>query len=292
MCLLPARPGWGVRYALGHDARGEVVLDSVPVRADLSTATNRDRCICIEDGDTIITNVEHLNAVLAAFGIDNTTVVLEKRGVWRRIFRRQALPLLADSTASFVAAIDEVGLVGQDVPRRVRTVVKPCELVDPARGDRVAVVPAEGLTVTCTGGYAHLGIPDATLTITVEPDAYREDISRARTLMNQYTWLPLGALRFGSRFVYPRYGLGTGVSAESMLIMVDGRALGAPRYGGTAAEFVRHKVMDFLGAMALVGPLNNCHFTVVKSSHRHDLAFFRAVAPHLTPLGAPASVAV
>ena len=133
--------------------------------------------------------------------------------------------------------------------------------------------PGRGLRVTCTAGYEHLGVPRATLEFEVAPAAYRERLSEARTLMNQYARLPAGLVRFGARFAYPRYGLGTGVSPDTMIVMERGRQIGPPRYGSPEEEFVRHKVIDFLGALALVGPLADCHFTVVKSSHRHDLNF-------------------
>ncbi len=290
--VLPARPESGLRYALGRADRDTVVLESVPVPATLETATNRDRCICLQDGDTVITNVEHLNAVFVAWGIDNATVVLEKPGLWPKLFHRQALPLLADSTEGFIAAIEAAGVVTQPAPRRPRTVSAPFELTDAQRGDSVRVEPGPGLRVTYTGGYPHLGIPDATVTLDVEPVAFRDQVSRARTLMNQYAWLPSALVRFGARLFYPRYGLGTGISEQSMLIMERGRVRGPVRYGGVADEFVRHKIIDFLGTVALAGPLEGCHFTVVKSSHRHDLAFFRALSPHLCPVAEPVPVGV
>ena len=284
VCLLPAEPGFGLRYALGREYQGRLVLDSIPIPATLATASNRDRCLCVEQNGVIITNVEHLNAVVYALGVDNAIAVLDRRGLWPKLFRRRALPLLEDSTAGFVDAIDTAGLAEQEAPRRPRTVQEPYELRDPKRGDCVRVEPADGLHVTCTAGYEHLGVEQATVDVEVRPEAYRDTVSRARTLMNQYARLPMGLLRVGARFAFPRYGLGTGVSVESMLVMQQGQPVGEPRYGTPGAELVRHKVMDFLGALALMGPLADCRFTVVKSSHRHDLAFLRELAVRLRPV--------
>ena len=290
VCILPGRSGTGLGYALGHQGPDGVVLDSVPIRAALANATNRARCICLEEAGTIMTNVEHLNAVFVVLGVDNALAVLHKPGRWRRVFRRQALPLLTDGTAGFIDAIEAAGLADQDAPRHERTVTHPYEQRDPKRGDYAAVAPGPGLRITCTAGYESLGIPEATCAIEVTPDAFTEEVSRARTLMNQGARIPWDLVRLGASVAYPRYGIGSGISDETMLIARRDRPVPDARYGSAAEELVRHKIIDFLGALALVGPVNNCHFTVVKSSHRHDLSFMRGLAYRLQAAPAVASV--
>lgn len=291
VCILPAPADYGLRYALGRAGSDGVVLDSIPVPADLDHATNRDRCICVEGNGVAVTNVEHLNAVFVALGLDNALVVLDKPGVWPKLFKRQALPLLDDSTAGFVGALADAGHAEQDATRRERTVSHSYRIEDPKTGDFAGVDPGPGLRVSCTAGYERLGIPAATLHLEITPEGYRDELSRARTLMNQYAQIPAPLLGLGAWFAYPRYGLGCGVSPATMVLMRRGRPVGEARYGGPAEELVRHKIIDFLGALALVGPVNNCHFTVVKSSHRHDLTFMRGLLRRLhEPAAAPAAV--
>jgi UDP-3-O-[3-hydroxymyristoyl] N-acetylglucosamine deacetylase len=194
------------------------------------------------DGAQVQT-IEHLLAAASGLGIDNLFVELDA----------PELPALDGSAQSFVRLMLEAGIVSQDRRRSYLKVVRPIEVID---GDkRIAIRPASKSSVTYTIDYAHPLIGRQTYDYDWSRDAFVEDIAPARTF---------GFLREVEALW--EAGLGLGGSLQNTLILSEEGILNEDglRF---ADEFVRHKILDLMGDMMLLGLPIIGEIEAVRSGH-------------------------
>jgi len=207
-----------------------------------------------QDGVTVRT-VEHLLAALAGLGIDNATIVLEG----------DELPILDGSALPWVTAIAQVGTVAQGGP-------SPPQLLQPVtvqQGDGfVSAVPGDRLQFTYGIDFPTAAIGRQWRTWCPDTEPFAEVIAPARTFTLQQFIAPLRAA-----------GLIAGGSLENAIVCDDEQWLNPPlRF---ADEPCRHKLLDLVGDLSLLGPLPPMHVVAYKASHALHVAWARAVAPHL-----------
>jgi UDP-3-O-[3-hydroxymyristoyl] N-acetylglucosamine deacetylase len=241
LSLKPAPADFGIRFR-----RADLGGVDVPARAhhvggiNYATGLSRD-AVRVE-------TVEHLLSALVSLGVDNATVELNSPEV----------PIMDGSAAPFVYLIQEAGVKRLDAPRRYLKVQRPISLT---RGDkRIAIYPSDHFKVTYSIAFDHPLLRHQSRTIRMTPDAFVDEIAPART----FTFLKeVEMLR--------QQGLALGGSLENAIVIGDTGILNnALRFDD---EFVRHKILDVIGDMALVGYPLIGHLVAHRGGHALHTAF-------------------
>jgi UDP-3-O-[3-hydroxymyristoyl] N-acetylglucosamine deacetylase len=189
-----------------------------------------------------VDTVEHLLAALVSLGIDNVTVELNSPEV----------PIMDGSSAPFIYLIQEAGIKKQAQRRRYLKVHRPISL---SRGDkRIALYPSEHFKVTYSIAFDHPLLRHQARTIRITADTFVEEIAPART----FTFLKeVEMLR--------QQGLALGGSLENAVVIGETGVLNnGLRFDD---EFVRHKILDVIGDMALVGHPVIGHLVAHRGGH-------------------------
>lgn len=212
------------------------------VKAHLSNVTNTMRATTLEDGEAKVFTVEHVLSALNGLQIDNCIIEMDS-----------AEPPVADgSSLNFVELIQQAGVKELDEPRQ-ELVVHKQHLVQ--ENDKfIAIVPYDGFRITFTSINPHplLGVQFFDAEITKE--SYIKEIAYARTIA------------FTEELdMMKKLGLGKGGTLENVVVYDKTGCLSVPRVDD---ELVRHKVLDVIGDMAMIGRPLRGHIIAVKSSHK------------------------
>jgi UDP-3-O-[3-hydroxymyristoyl] N-acetylglucosamine deacetylase len=250
MTLRPAQPDTGIVF---HrlDLPGAV---SIPARADLVGETRL--CSCLVSGEVKIYTVEHLMSALAGLGVDNAYVDLDGPEV----------PIMDGSAAPFVLLVQQAGLEEQAAPKRFLRVKKRIEA---RSGDKwAALEPYEGFSLSFSIVYKHAVIEKSNTTLSVDfaTTSYLKEVARARTYGFMHDIEDLRDV-----------GLALGGGLENAIVMDDHRVLNTEglRFGD---EFIRHKILDAIGDLYLLGRPLLAAFSAHKSGHALNNQLLRALA--------------
>ncbi|MCE2970334.1 MAG: UDP-3-O-acyl-N-acetylglucosamine deacetylase [Burkholderiales bacterium] len=206
------------------------------------------------DGATIAT-VEHLASALAGLGIDNCHIDVDAGEI----------PVMDGSAASFVFLIQSAGVVELNAPRRFVRVKKPVRIED---GDKWAqLAPHFGYKLSFSIDFKHPAI-DATeqhVEVDLARDPYVTAVARARTFgfVNE-----VEALR--------AMGLGQGGNLENLIVMDEYRVLNVDGLR-SGDEFAKHKLLDAMGDMAMLGHPLLAAYSAHKSGHAINNKLLRAL---------------
>jgi UDP-3-O-[3-hydroxymyristoyl] N-acetylglucosamine deacetylase len=174
------------------------------------------------------------------------------------------VPIMDGSAAAFVTAIDQVGVVTLPAPRRYIQVLKSVRVArDGCIGE---LLPAlRGLRVECEIEFDHALIGRQSLAVDVEPDLFRRELARARTF---------GFMRDVAKLWSAGYALGA--SFENTVVVAENRVLNVEgmRYPD---EFVRHKIVDAIGDLALAGAPLIGAYRSVRGGHKLNHAVISAL---------------
>jgi len=241
LSLKPAPAHSGIRFRRS-DLGGVEVPAQVHHVGGINYATGLSR-------DAVrVDTVEHLLAALVSLGVDNAVVELNSPEV----------PIMDGSAAPFVYLIQEAGVKRLDAPRSYLKVHRPMSLT---RGDkRIAIYPSDHFKVTYSIAFDHPLLRHQSRTIRLTPDAFIDEIAPART----FTFLKeVEMLR--------QQGLALGGSLENAIVVGDTGVLNnALRFDD---EFVRHKILDVIGDMALIGYPLIGHLVAHRGGHALHTAF-------------------
>ncbi|MGC2414464.1 MAG: UDP-3-O-acyl-N-acetylglucosamine deacetylase [Stellaceae bacterium] len=236
MTLRPAPPDSGVVFRR-LDAAAEI-------RASWMTTTQSALSTTLSNGEGIqIGTIEHLMAALAGSQIDNALVEIDGPEV----------PIMDGSAAPFMRLIDRAGIVPQDAARRAFKILKPVWVED--NGASAALLPEPGFSMSFEIDFDNPLIRQQDITLNFEPGTFRTELASARTFGLLDDWPRLKAA-----------GLARGGSLDNAVVISGNRVLNA---GGLrfADEFVRHKLVDALGDLYLVGGPIIGHFRGLRSGH-------------------------
>lgn len=182
-----------------------------------------------ENGVVTVATVEHLLSALMGLGVDN--VVAHVDG--------PELPIMDGSAGPFVEVINQAGIEEQSKNKRFAVIRREVEVRD---GDKWArVSPGPGMRITCSLDYDHPLIPDRPLTFDFTERSFRNELCRARTF---------GFLKDVE--MLRASGLARGGSLENAIVIDDYRLMN-PEGLRFADEFVRHKILDAIGDLSLLG---------------------------------------
>jgi len=239
MSLRPAQPDTGIMFRrLDLPEAAEI-----PARADLVGETRL--CSCLVSGATKIYTIEHLMSALSGLGVDNAYVDLDGPEV----------PIMDGSAAPFVLLVQQAGIEEQGAPKRFLRVKKRIEARD---GDKwAALEPYEGFKLSFSIVYKHPVIEKSNTSLEVDfaTTSYLKEVARART----YGFMQdVEDLR--------DVGLALGGGLENAVVLDEHRVLNAEglRFGD---EFIRHKILDAIGDLYLLGRPLLAAFSAHKSGH-------------------------
>ncbi len=237
LTLRPAPPETGIVFHRRHNGH------TVSVDASVRNLVPAELCTAIRVNGTSIQTIEHVLAALRGLEVDNVYVDLDAGEV----------PAMDCSAAPFVGLIRSAGMLVQDCPRTVLKIMRPIEVTDGDR--RVVIEPAPQTRITYSIQYDHPLIGNQTYTYDGSADSFERDIAGARTF---------GFLKEVEQ-LWAR-GLGRGGSLDNTIVLSEGEVLNSSglRFPD---EFVRHKILDLIGDLALLGMPFIGHLIADRSGH-------------------------
>ena len=241
LSLKPAPADFGIRFRrtdIGHLEVPATVHNLAGIQ--LATGLARE--------EVSVETVEHLLAALVSVGVDNVSIELNSPEV----------PIMDGSAAPFIYLIQEAGVKRLPTPRKYLKIIRPIAI---SRGDkRIALYPSDHFKVTYSISYDHPLLRHQSRTIRITEDTFIEDIAPART----FTFLKdVEMLR--------QNGLALGGSLENAIVLGEAGVLNnALRFED---EFVRHKILDAIGDLALVGYPVIGHLVAHRAGHALHTAF-------------------
>ena len=251
MALRPAAPNTGIVFR-------RVDLDPVidlPARADQVGDTRM--CSCLERLGAKVGTIEHLMSAFAGLGIDNAYVDLDAAEV----------PILDGSASPFVFLIQSAGIEEQSAAKKFIRIKRPIEVRESDRGgDKWArFEPYEGFSLKFSITFNHPAIDRTGQEVSIDfaEHSYTREVARARTFgfMQEVEWLRENGLALGG-------GLDNAVVLDEYRVL-NGDGL---RYND---EFVKHKVLDAIGDLYLLGYPLLAAFSAHKSGHALNNALAR-----------------
>jgi UDP-3-O-[3-hydroxymyristoyl] N-acetylglucosamine deacetylase/3-hydroxyacyl-[acyl-carrier-protein] dehydratase len=250
MTFLPAPPNTGIRFR-------RVDLEGKPeIEAHTENVVETNRSTTLAKGNTRIHTVEHVLATFAGYGIDNAVVELDANE-----------PPIADGSArEYCKMVLEAGIVPQDERREPYVVTAPIQLV---MGETVMTLfPDEAFKLSCTSADKQ-GRFTQFYSLEVSPATWERDLAHARTFC------------FYEEIEYLiKNGLIKGGSLENAVVIRDDAVLTTEplRYPD---EFVRHKMLDILGDLALLGRPLRGHLIAIKPSHAANCELVRRITAQM-----------
>ena len=191
----------------------------------------------------VISTIEHMLSAVYAYGIDNLRIIVDADEV----------PVMDGSSASFCMLLDEAGLKELDIPKKIMRIKKDIEVVE---GEKyVKLSPAPDLQYDFTIKFPHPVINKQEYVLKFTKESYKKEISRARTF------------GFLHEVQYLRSkGLALGGSLENAIVLDDKKILN-PEGLRFTDEFVRHKILDAIGDMSLIGMNFIGNYEALAGSH-------------------------
>jgi UDP-3-O-[3-hydroxymyristoyl] N-acetylglucosamine deacetylase/3-hydroxyacyl-[acyl-carrier-protein] dehydratase len=213
----PGEPGTGIRFF-----KSGRPVHSVSVEGESPRRTS------VGDHDGHIQTVEHCLATLSGLGIWNIEVDING----------PEMPGLDGSAGPFVKLLKELGVVDQGRPQEVFKIREPIFCGE--KGRAIAIYPAEAFSISYTLDYDHPGLRDQKVEFSVTPEVFESQIAPARTFCTEKEGAGL-----------KKQGMGRGATPENTLIISEkGAAKNGLRFQD---ECARHKVLDILGDLSLLG---------------------------------------
>ncbi len=220
------------------------------IKADVAHVTDVARGTTIGlDGAKVLT-VEHVLAAVAGLGIDN---------IFAEVDASEA-PVGDGSASPFVQVLTEAGIIEQDCPKREVRITEA--ITYEGSGVTLMALPSDRLRLTYTIEYGHPALGTQFKSFEINPDVFVREIAPARTFCFLHDVEQLKAL-----------GLIKGGSVENAVVIGDEEILNdSLRFGD---EFVRHKLLDLLGDLVLLGYPLRGHIVAVKAGHASHVEFIK-----------------
>ena len=243
--LKPAPADYGIRFK-------RLDLDGLEVPAVADRIAGISYATGLAQDAASVGTVEHLLAALVGLGIDNVSVELDQAEV----------PIMDGSAASFVYLVHEAGVRALKAPRRFLKVVRPIALSNGNK--RIAVYASDHFKVTYSISFDHPLLRHQSRTQHVTEETFQEEIAPARTF---------GFLKEVEQL--RRKGLALGGSLDNAIVLGEtGFLNNTLRFED---EFVRHKILDVIGDLALVGHPIIGHVVAHRGGHALHAGFARKI---------------
>ena len=243
--VTPAEAGRGIVF-VRRDLPGK---PSIPAVVEAVSATTRGTSLGPAEGG--VKTVEHLLVVLAGLEIDNAVVEMDG----------PELPMGDGSALPFLEAVRSAGLRELDTPRSFRVPKRPIAVETPE--GIIAAWPAGRFRIACTIAFGDPLLDAQYLNLVLDPETFARELAPARTFGFYREALPL-----------LQQGLIRGTGLDNTVVIGPGAIFsrGGLRFPD---EFVRHKMLDLIGDLALLGGPLRATVLAVKPGHRLNIEFVR-----------------
>ena len=250
MTFLPAPPNTGIRFR-------RVDLDGRPeIEADVEYVNATNRSTTLSKGNAKIHTVEHVLAAFAGTGIDNAIVELDANEP----------PIGDGSSREYMKLIRASGIAQQNERREAYAVTSPIEF---EQGETImSVFPHDGFKITCTSADKK-GRFTQFLSLEITPETWEKEIAPARTFC------------FYEEIEFLiKSGLIKGGSLENAVVIRDDAILTTEplRFRD---EFVRHKILDIIGDLSLIGRPIRGHIIAAKPGHQANCEMARQIVAQM-----------
>ena len=256
LTLRPAPPDTGIIF------RRTDLPQPVEIPVSAEAVTDTRLASTISSGSAKVLTVEHLMSACAGLGIDNLIIDITAEEV----------PILDGSASSFVFLLQSAGIALQDAPRRFVRILKPVE-VRQGEGANVKwarLTPYEGYKLSFEIDFDHPAVDSTGQRVEFDmgAGAYSRDIARARTF--GFT-KDVEMMRAN--------GLALGGGLDNAIVMDDYKVLNADglRYND---EFVKHKILDAMGDLYLLGKPLLAAYSAFRSGHALNNLLLRELLNH------------
>lgn len=221
----------------------------ISIKADtgsLISLSRGYRRTSVGQGDIEIHTIEHLMSAIAGLGLDNLNIEIDNNEI----------PGMDGSAKEFTKTLQAAGLVEQDVPKNYYALKEP--IIVEENGACIAVLPATDFRISYTLSYDHPLLKAQFLDLALTPDVFERELSPARTFcLEEEAENLLGK------------GLGKGANYQNTLVVgKDGVVNNKLRFPD---EFVRHKMLDLIGDVSLLGYAIKGHIVAIRSGHSLNL---------------------
>lgn len=199
-----------------------------------------------------VQTIEHLMAALAGLGIDNLYIETNNN----------EMPGLDGSSINFLEALNKAGIKEQDKPKNYYSIKEPIFIEE--EGAAIMAVPSQEFKISYTLSYDHPMLKAQFLEVKLNSEVFTKEIASARTfcLADESTELQ-------------QQGMGQGASYENTLVVGKGGVIkNKLRYED---EFIRHKILDLIGDLFILGQPLKCHIIAVKSGHSLNLKLVKRI---------------
>lgn len=245
----PAPAGSGIRFV-------RVDLKAKPViPADFGHVLGIVRGTTLGNDTAQVHTVEHLLAACAGTGIDNLEVLLTNNEP----------PVLDGSAKQFVELFLKAGLQEQDAPRNYLTLSRP--VTYESGSTKISAKPHDGLLIDCTIAYKHPALAHQQASFAITQESFAKEISPARTFCFDFE---IEALK--------NKGLGKGGDFSNAIVIGLNGIHNPDKSLRFPDEFVRHKILDMIGDMYLLGRPVKAHITAERCGHGHNINFTKELA--------------
>ena len=241
--VLPAQPDHGIEFVRTD------MPESDPIPARIQYYSEKERRTRLQRGPASVDTVEHMLAACSGLGIDNLTVEISG----------QEMPGMDGSAKPFLELFKQAGIADQRPAAKVYQLDAPVYV---RQGDATIVaLPVEtpGLTLQYVASYDEPGVSGGTLQIDITPESFEEQLASARTFCLASEVEALKAA-----------GLGKGATRENTIVLGDPDTELRIEH-----EPVRHKLLDLLGDLRLLGADLDAHIIATRSGHRTNAELVR-----------------
>ncbi len=268
--VLPAPVNHGIKFKR-TDLSSK---NSQVISADVNLVSETTRGTTLQRGEVCVKTVEHFLSALTGMGIDNALIELDN----------EELPILDGSVRQIVNAIQKAGYQELDEEREELIIQEPISFKDPDTGSEYTALPAENFEITCLIDFnsPYLGHQYATLT---QLDQYAHEIAPCRTfvfLHDLEKLIDLGLIKGGSldNAIVIADRKVTQEDLDALAAKLDRPSVKLDKEGvlnTTTLHFKnepsRHKLLDVMGDLALIGRPIRGKITVKKPGHKSNTAF-------------------
>lgn len=239
----PALPDSGIKFVRVDQKTNNVIAADIGNLIDVKRGTN------IGIGDIKVHTVEHVLSALYGLGIDNAIIELDAHE-----------PPVGDGSAMpFIRAIQEAGIVEQDVPRKYYELKEPLYFVDDKTS--IIAVPSAEFRVSLTIVYNHPFLKSQYASFAINSETFLKEIAPARTFCFDYEIETL-----------KKQGLAKGGSLDNAIVIAEQGIHNELRFQD---EFVRHKILDLIGDFSLLGRPLKAHIIAVRCGHPSNVSFVK-----------------